>query len=119
MLEIRKALWGHCHFLVLMGWSFTGFIQENDTRIHRSLKNHYRNSECALTIEKSQANKNKVPSPTRDQMMSMLANVWSPLTADSTAAFKSLFVTNAFDGSENRLVSERLFRLIGTDMLSF
>ena len=35
------------------------------------------------------------------------------------AAFKSLFVTNALDGSEDYLVSEKLFCLIGTDMLSF
>ena len=53
-------------------------------------------------------------------MMSMLlANVWGLLTVDSTNVFKSLFVADALDGSEDHLVSEKLFRLIGTDMLSF
>ena len=70
-------------------------------------------------IEKLQANKNKVQSPTRDEMMSMLTNAWSLLTVNSTVAFKNLSVTNTLDGSEDPLVSEKLFRLIGTDMLSF
>ena len=55
--EIRKALSGRGYVLVLMGGGITGFIQENDTHIHRLLKNHYRNSECALMIEKLQASK--------------------------------------------------------------
>ena len=119
MPEFRKALWSRGYVLVLMGGSITGFIQQNDTHIHRSLKNNYRNSECALMIEILQPNKNKVPSPTRDKMMSMLANAWSFLTADSTAAFKFLFITNALDSSKDHLVSEKLFRLIGTNMLFF
>ena len=117
--ETRKALWSRGYVLVLMGGGITSFIQQNDTHIHRSLKNNYRSSECALMIEKLQPNKSKVPSPTQDEMMSMLANTWSFLTADSTAAFKCLFITNAFDGSKDHLVSEKLFRLIGTNMLFF
>ena len=87
--------------------------------IHRALKNHYRNSECALMIKKLQANKNKVPSSTWDEMMFMLANAWSPLIVDSTAVFKILYLTNALDGFEDHLVSEKLFCLSETDMLSF
>ena len=73
MLEIRKALWGRGYVVVLMGGGITGFIQQNDTHSHRPLKNH-RNSECAIMIEKLQANKNKVASPTQDEMIFMLAN---------------------------------------------
>ena len=58
-------------------------------------------------IEKLQANKNKVPSPTRDEMMSMLANVWNLLTVNSTTTFKILFVTNALDGLEDHFERER------------
>ena len=81
------------------GWGITGFVKQSDTPIHRPLKNYYRNSECALMIEKLQVNKNIVPSPTRDKMISMLANALSFVTVDSTVAFKILFVTNALDGS--------------------
>ena len=38
---------------------------------------------------------------------------------DSNKAFKNLFVTNAFDESEDYLVSERLFKLIGPQMKKF
>ena len=118
MPEIWKDLWGRGYVLVLMGGGITGFIQQNDTHIHRPLKNHYRDSECALMIEKLQANKNKVLPPIRGEMMSMLVNAWSLLTVDSTAAFKSLFLTDALNGSEDHLVSEKLFCLTGTDMQS-
>ena len=101
-----------------MGRSITGFIKQDDTHIHLPLKNDW-NSECALMIEKLQANKNKIPSPMRDKMMFLLANAWSFRTVDSTATFRSLFVANPLDGSEDHLVSEKLFRLIGTEMLSF
>ena len=72
--------------------------------------------QCALMIEKLQANKNKVPSLTQDKM---LANAWSFLTVDSTATFKSLLVTNTLDGSGDHLVSGKCFYLIGTDIMSF
>lgn len=66
MSEIRKALWDRSYVLVLMGGGITDFIQQNDTHIHQPLKNH-RNSESALMIDKLQAKKNKVPSPTQDK----------------------------------------------------
>ena len=66
MSEIRKALWDRSYVLVLMGGGITDFIQQNDTHIHQRLKNH-RNSESALMIDKLQAKKNKVPSPTQDK----------------------------------------------------
>ena len=51
--------------------------------------------------------------------MSMLANAWSLLTVDSMVTFKSLFITDALDGSEEHLVSEKLFHLFVNDILSF
>ena len=119
MLQIRRPLWGRGYVLLLMGGGITDFIQQNDTHSHMPLKNHYRNSKCALMIEKLQANKNKALSPTRGEMMSVLANAWSLLTVASTTTLKILFVTNALDGSEDHLDSEKLFCLICTDMLSF
>ena len=86
-------------------------LSQNDTHTHRPLKNYYQNSECARMIEKLQAHKSKVLSSTRDVMVSMLANFWSLLIVDSTPAFKSFFVTNAFYGSEDHLVSEKRFLL--------
>ena len=38
---------------------------------------------------------------------------------DAKRSFKRLFVTNAFDGSEDYLVSDKLFKLIGPQMIQF
>ena len=41
------------------------------------------------------------------------------LNVDHTRAFKTLSVTNSLDGSEDYLVSDRLFKLIGDSMVFF
>ena len=63
----------------------------------------------------------KIPSPTRDEMMDMLVRALSKVNEelDTKKAFKRLFVTNALDGSEDHLVSEKLFNLVGNEMLKF
>ena len=70
-------------------------------------------------LSKLQAHKAKIPSPTREDMMEMLLSAWSKIEVDTKAAFKSLFVTTALDGSEDYLVSDRLFSLVGKDMKLF
>ena len=66
-----------------------------------------------------QKNKAKIPSPSRDDMIKMIATMWNKLNVYHTRAFKTLFVTNSFDRSGNYLVSERLFKLIDDSMVSF
>ena len=51
-------------------------------------------------------------------MMKMIATAWNKLDVDHTRAFKTPSVTNNLDGSEEYLVSNRIFKLIG-DMVSF
>ena len=45
--------------------------------------------------------------------------MWETLEADSKRECKSIFVTNALDGSEDYLVSNKLFALIGDEMVNF
>ena len=52
-------------------------------------------------------------------MMKMTATAWNKLNVDHTRAFKTLSVTNSLDGSEDYLVSDRLFKLIGDSMVFF
>ncbi len=52
-------------------------------------------------------------------MMDLLIKSWSKLGINVERAFKSLFVTNALDGSEDHLVSDNLFSLIGPAMVQF
>ena len=50
-------------------------------------------------------------------MIEMFLAAWKETDVDFIAVFKKLFVTNAFDGSEDFLVSDKLFSLIGDEIL--
>ena len=59
----------------------------------------------------------KIPQPTRDEMMKMLNNAIKSVNIDCADGFKSLFVTNNFDGSEDFLVSDKIYNLVSTEMV--
>ena len=42
MPEVRKALWSRGYILVIIGGGITGFMQVNDTHLHKQLKSEYR-----------------------------------------------------------------------------
>ena len=119
MPEVRKALYQRGYVLALMGGGITGFIQANDTDLHHHLNSRYRNEEMVLMLKKLKVDKNKVLAPSREEMINMLLAAWKETDVDFTAVFKKLFVTNKFDGSEDFLVSDKLFSFIGDDMLEF
>ena len=119
MPEVRKALYQRGYVLVLMGGVIAAFIQAKDTDLHHHLKSNYRNEEMALMLKKLEVDKNKVPASNREEMINMLLADWKETDVDFTAVFKKLFVTNKFDGSEDFLVSDKLFSLIGDDILEF
>ena len=119
MPELRSALLKRGYILEVIGGGITGDIQINDTHFHGRLKSSYRDLETELMIEQLRSNPEKIPSPSRDQMMEMLYQSWSSLNVDRSAAFKSLWITNAFDGSEDYLVSRKLWDLVGSDMVNY
>ena len=49
----------------------------------------------------------------------MLLPAWETFEIYTKREFKSLFVTNALDGSEDYLVSYKLFTHIGDEMVDF
>ena len=91
-----------------MGGGITGFIQSSDTHLHRKLKANYRDLKMKLMMEKLQANKKKVPSPTREEMINMAVKASRKVDVSFTEVFKELIVTNKLDGSEDYLVSDKL-----------
>ena len=116
MPEVTKALFQCGYILVIMGGGITGFIQSNDTHLHRKLKANYRDLEMELMMEKLQANKKKAPSPTREEMINMAVKASRKVDVSFTEVFKELFVTNKLHGCEEYLVSDKLFALIGNEM---
>lgn len=101
MPEVRKALWSRGYILVIIGGGITGFMQVNDTHLHKQLKSEYRKKESALMLEKLSKDPNKVPSTNRSEMMSFLVDSEKAITIDANAAFKSNWVTNSLDGTED------------------
>ena len=70
-------------------------------------------------MEQLRLDPKKIPQPSRDQIMQMLVEIWNSLEIDVTSRFKALCVTNALDGSEDYLVSERVFALVGEKLQAF
>ena len=119
MPEVRQALLKKGCVLIVIGGGITGDIQINDTSCQHNLKKHYRGFEIHLTLEQLNNDPNKIPSPSWDEMMHMLLKAWELLDVDTEREFKSLFVTNALDGSEDYLVSDKLYALVGNKMVKF
>ena len=91
MPEVRKALFQRGYILVIMGGGITGFIQANDTHYHCKPKANYRDLEMELMMEKLKADKKKVPSPTREEMINMTVKACKKIDVDFTDVFKQLF----------------------------
>ena len=119
MPEVRQPLLKKGYVFVVTGVGVTGDIQINDTSCHYNLKKHYRELEINLMLEQLNNDPNKIPSPSRDEMMRMLLKAWELLHVDTEREFKSLFVINALDGSEDYLVSDKLYALFGNEMVKF
>ena len=99
MPEVRQALLKDGCLIVVIGGGITGDIQINDTSCHHNLKKH-REFEMNLMLEQLNNDPNKIPSPSRDEMMRMLLKAWELLDVDAEREFKTLFVTNALDGQK-------------------
>ena len=117
MLEGRQASFKKGYILVIISGDITGDIQINDKNCHRGFKNHYRDLEMKLILEQLEKDPIKIPSPLRNEMMSMLLQAWETLECDTKREFKSLFVTNTLDWSEDYLVPDKLFALIGDEII--
>ena len=119
--KVRAALFDKGYIHVVQGGGITPDTQINDTHLHAPLKSAYRKIENALHLQLIVQNPGKIPSSTRPQQALMLWEVWKDIreAIDWDAAFKSLFLTNAIDGSEDGMVSTKLWLLIGEEMVEF
>ena len=119
MPDVKKALLKKGYVAVPIGGGITGDMQVNDTHLHNPLKKTYREKEMQLMQQKLRSDPKKIPAPSKNEMMSMLSESMDSVTVDFPAAFKSLWLTNKLDGSEDYLVSERIMDLVGEEMKKF
>lgn len=104
--------------LVLSG-GITGDVQPNDTGLHHAVKRKYRQKEADLMLKQLQADPSKIPSPSREEMMTMFNEAYSEANLNEELEYKRCFMTNNFDGSEASLVSTRLYEVVGEEMVKF
>ena len=69
MPEVWKALYERGCIQIVMGGDITEFIQANDTDLHLRLKALYRHKEMNLMLNMLEMDKNKVPSPKREDVI--------------------------------------------------
>ena len=93
-------------FLVCLGGGITGDIQV--AHLHHLLKVGYRQRESELMVQQLSNDPLKIPSPSRDDMTSMLVDSWDSFQVDITAALKKNFILSALDGSEDLFVRDKL-----------
>ena len=67
-------------------------------------------------LEQLKKDPNKITSLSRNEMMHILLRSWELLQIDTQREFKSLFVTNPLDGSEDCSLSDKL---VGDEMVIF
>ena len=89
MPEVRKALYEHGYILIVMGGCITGFIQAKDADLYRRLKALCRHEEMDLLLKMLKMDKNKVPSPKREDMVKMLLSAWRDVPNNFADIFKN------------------------------
>ena len=119
MPEVRKALWDQGFILLIIGGDITRFVQVNDTHFHKQLNNEFREKESESMLGKLTKDPQKIPSPNRSEIMSLLVESEKAIALDTNATIKSVWVTYSLDGSEDYLVSNKLFGLFGDSMRQF
>ena len=119
MPEIKADLLKRSYVSVIIGGGVTGDIQVNDTDLHSPLKAKYRELEQSLMMQQLKPNPKKIPQPSRDDMMRILVESFKSLEINVESCFEALWVTNALDGTEDYLVSERVMLLVGNKMKVF
>ena len=117
--EVKQKLFQKGYILVLIGGGITGDIQPNDTALHHHLKENYREIEQNLLTSKLVSDPEKVPAITRNEVMKLCTDAYNNVDVDHSMSFKTNWLTNKFDGSEDYLVSARLMALIGDDFKAF
>ena len=87
--------------------------------MHAPLKRLYREKEMELMLNKLKSDPKQIPSPSRGEMVEMLCSSSQSLEVGVKKAFKFLWVTNALDGTEDHIVSDKLMSLVGKELISY
>ena len=102
-----------------MGGGITEHEQVSNTHAHHSLKGHYWDVESELMLQKLSEGSTKTPNSDRYKIVDLTLKALGKVTVDYERTFKQDFITNAFNCSKDFLASDRIFRLVGEDLIKF
>ena len=74
--KIECAFFRKGYFLLHIGGGITGDVQVNDTTYHSESKAAYRKKEMQLMLDVVIEHPDKIPAPSRDQIMRMFNDAW-------------------------------------------
>ena len=117
--SIAEELFRKGYILVIIGGGITGDMQPNDTALHHRLKEIYREKEQEVLITQLRNNQEKIPTLSRDNIMTVMADTWKECDVDQEMAFKLNWLSNSLDGSKDHLVSSRIMDLVGEEFKEF
>ena len=66
-----------------------------------------------------EVDKSRIPSPNQENMIKMLMSERDAIITDFSQVLKKSFVNNKLDGSEDYLVSDKLFSITGSKINDF
>ena len=119
--DIAEELVKKGYIPTFIGGGITGDVQINDTHLHHPLKKRYRECEMKAMIVELQNNPGKIPRPSRDDMMAWFYDAWQSVypSANLKLAAKQNLLQLTLDGSEDHLAGQRLWDLVGNELVTF
>ena len=117
--SVRKKTLARGYIPIYFGGGITGDVQVNDTHAHHPVKVEYRMNETDWSLDELKKHPEKVPTPSRSNVASFCHQVQQKTPMILPSAFKTNFMTIAFDGSEDHLVGRGLWALVGNEMVQF
>ena len=72
-----------------------------------------------LMLKMLEVDKSRIHSPNQENMIKMLMSERDAIITDFSQVFKKPFVNNKLDGSEDYLVSDKLFSITGSKINDF
>ena len=120
MPEVRQGFWNRGYILVIIGGGITGFAQVIDTHLHKPLKSEYRKKESKLMLEKiTKTTHKKCQFQTGMRPWDYLLILIKMLRLMLNLLSSQFGLQTQLKGSEDYLVSDKIFGLNGESMTSF
>ena len=116
---VTDALYKKGYILIHISGGISEEVQTNYTVLHPPLKTLYRAKEQKFLARKLLENSEQDLSMSHEEMMQLFMEAYEECEVDHATAFKTSWLSNAIDGSEDHLVSAKLMELVGEEFKTY